>query len=181
MKKIILLIMALIVVPVFPNSIFVFSNVDFDLYYLIGARPTDGTYYPYLSSRGPYTQPGSSTPYFVLLEGFENTTYAHASGFPFDSPVTLPASAQISHWTRTLTPGSPAINTTNSLAQMMFGSTHRYSEFKFFMLDENDNHVLSGNIDPIDLDVPSEMSGFGITITYFPLDGDVFILFDYTP
>lgn len=181
MKKMILLIMALIVAPVFPNSIFVFNNVDFDLYYLIGARPTDGTYYPYLSSRGPYTQPGSSTSYFVLLEGFENTTYAHDSGFPFDSPSTLPASAQISHWERQLTSSSTGIYTSNALAQLMFGSTHRYSEFKFLVLDENDTSVTSGNIDPIDLDVPSEMNGNGITTTYFPLDGDVFILFDYTP
>src|SRR5690606_38821236 len=151
MKKIILLIMALIVAPVFPNSIFVFNNVDFDLYYLIGARPTVGTYYPYLSSRGPYTQPATSTPYFVLLEAFENTTYAHDSGFPLDTPDCPPASAQTSHWTRTLAQGTTAINNTNSLAQMMFGSTHRYSEFNIFMLDENGNHVLSGNIDPIDL------------------------------
>ena len=82
---------------------------------------------------------------------------------------------------KSLTPGSPGINTTNSLAQLMFGSTHRYRDFKFFVQDEFDNIITAGNIDPIDLDSPFELGGNGITTTYFPFGDKVFILFDYTP
>lgn len=176
-----ILLAALFVIPVFSSNIFVYNNLNDSLYYMIGAKPANGNSHPFLYSRGPYTLPYDSTPYFVLLGPMDDTTYYNATGFPFNSPSTLPATAQVSNWVRQLTPISSWINTSNTLAQAMFGTTHRFSEFKFFVKDEFNNVVTSGNIDPFDLEIPSEISGDGITATYLPLDGDVFIVFDYLP
>lgn len=181
MRKFFLLLAALFVIPVFSSNLYVYNNLNDSLYYIIGAQPSSGNSHPFLYSRGPYTTPSSLTPYFVLLGPTNSTTYSNATGFPFNSPSTLPATAQVSNWVRQLTPISSWINTSNTLAQSMFGNTHRFSEFKFFVKDEFDNVIESGNIDPVNLDQPLEIEGTEILTTYFPIDGDVFILFDYLP
>jgi hypothetical protein len=170
MKKIITLLAALFFIPASSNDLYVYNNTSYTLYYKIGARPSDGSFYPFLYSLGPVDG------HFVFLGPASSTAYTNAGGFPFYSPSSSPA---ITTWERRLTSASPWVNTASSLAQSMFGSTHRYSDFKFYVEDSNANVIGSGNIDPIDLDVPLETPlGEDMWTTYLPLGDDVFILFD---
>lgn len=171
MKKFITLLLAILFfIPVSSNDLFVYNNTPYTLYYKIGVAPSDGSGYPFLYSIGPVDG------HFVFLGPNSDTVYTNDDGFPFYSPTSSPT---ITTWERRLTSTSPWINTTSSLAQLMFGSTHRYSEFKFYLEDGNSNGMGSSNLTPIDLDEPFAMPvGEDMWASYLPVDGDVFILFD---
>lgn len=190
MKKIFTLLAALCFIPATPFDLHVYNLTNYDLYYMLGTRPIrSGDTHPFLTSRGNYSEFNSGDLYFVKLGSFEDTEYSN-SGYPYHSTTTVtPASAQVTHWVRTLTPTSPAINTPNHLAQSMFGSTQRFSDFKFYMKDAADNVVSSGNLDKNDTDWNNpngEVHSLGnnMTATYLPLldnSGevtDIFVLFD---
>lgn len=169
MKYFITLLAVLFFVPVYPRDLYVYNNMSSTLFYKIGARPANGNYYPLLYSKGPMGD-------FVSLQPLSSATYSNATGFPFYSPNSVPI---IITWERMLTATSIPINTTSTLAQNLFGTTHRYSQFKFYIEDSNGIVIGSGNIDPIDLDNPlGTPLGENIYTTYFPLGDDVFVLFD---
>lgn len=188
MKKFFVLLAVLSFIPATPFNVHVYNNTIYDLYYMLGTRPkSSGVFYPSLMSRGNYPEAYGTNLYFVKLGFFENTVYSN-SGYPYDSTVS-PASAQVTHWVRVLTATSSPINTSNSLAQSLFGATQRYSDFKFYMKDSLDNVITSGNLDrnytnwndPLGAEISL---GGGMWTTYLPLLDendevtDIFVLFD---
>lgn len=178
MKKFIILFTTLFFVPASSSDLYVYNNSSYHLFYMLGVKPISWWTHPFLYSRGNYPEPYGTNLYFAYLAPTDNTVYSNSGGFPFDATSVSPVSAQITHWVRQLTPSSSWVNTTNSLAQTLFGTTHRFCAFKFYITDGEDV-ITSGDIDPIDLDEPLEQDiGDDMLGTYFPLDGDVFILID---
>ena len=169
MNRFITLLAVLFVVPVSSSDLNVYNNISHSLYYKIGAKPSNGNNYPKLNSLGP-------TGHFVFLGPLSNTVYTNSGGFPFHSPSSSP---MITTWERQLTATSAPVNTASTLVQSLFGATHRYSEFKFYVEDSNANTIGSGNIDPaFDVEILETYLTEDILTTYLLIDGDVFILFD---
>lgn len=170
MNRFITLLAILFVVPVSSRDLHVYNNLlTSTLYYKIGAKPSNGNSYPKLYSLGP-------AGHFVSLGPLSITVYTNSVGFPFYSPTSSPV---ITTWQRQLTATSTPVNTASSLAQTLFGATHRYSEFKFYVEDSNANIIGSGNIDPpFDIELAETYLTEDILTTYIALDGNVFILFD---
>lgn len=152
--------------PVSSNELHVYNNLtSATLYYKIGAKPSNGNDYPRLFSLGP-------TGHFVFLGPNSSTIYTNSGGFPFHSPSSSPV---ITTWERQLTATSAPVNTASCLAQSLFGATHRYCAFKFSVEDSNGISIGSGNIDPLDLDTPTQTPlGENMEVTFFPFpNGDV--------
>lgn len=174
MNRFITLLAVLFVLPVSSGQIHVYNNLlSATLYYKIGAKPLNGNAYPRLYSLGP------TVGHFVSLGPSTYTLYENPLGFPFSSSASSPV---ITTWERQLTATSTPINTASALAQTLFGATHGYSQFKFNVENGNGISIGSGNIDPLDLTIPSQANfGENMTMiaTYFPFEnGDVAILID---
>lgn len=171
MKYLITLLALIFFIPASPNGLHVYNNTSsYMLYYKIGAKPSNGNAYPVLYSMG-------LTGHFVSLGPLLDTSYINAGGFPFYSPTSMPI---ITTWERQLNATSTPINTLSPLAQTLFGATHRYSQFKFYVEDNNGIVIGSGNVDPVNLTIPTQNSiGNGLWVSYFPTDdGSVHILLD---
>lgn len=188
MKKFFILVAVLSFIPATPFNVYVYNNTtNYDLYYMLGTRPKNsGAFYPHLISRGNFPEAyGGTNLYFVKLGFLESTIYSN-SGYPYNATVS-PASAQVTHWVRALTATSSPINTSNSLAQSLFGATQRYSDFKFYLKNSLGDVIGSGNLDRSytnwkdSSQIPLDN---GIQTTYIPLLDendevtDIFILFD---
>ncbi len=169
MKYFITLLAVLFFVPASPSNLEIYNNTTSNLYYKIGARPSNGNMYPLLYSLGP-------TGHFLFLSSGTGTSYMNVGGFPFYSPTSLPI---ITNWERQLTATSTPVNTASSIAQSIFGATHRYCQFKFYIENSSGIVTSSGNLDPLNLDNSYELDlADNIRATYIPVGQNVFILFD---
>lgn len=188
MKKFFLLLAVLFFVPVTPHDLHVYNNTSNYLYYILGTKPNNSNAFPRLYSRGNYTEAYGPNLYFTMLTPMDYAVYTNSGGgFPFNATGALPTSATVTHWVRLLTATSTPVNTSNTLAQSMFGTSQRYAEFKFYVKDSSDDLVIgSGNIDPTNLDEPLQIPlGEDMITTYYPVFDDdtgeltdVFILLD---
>lgn len=182
MKKIFSLLLAMSFLTANAYNVEVYNNLlTSNLYYSLITHPNTGANYPRVVSVGSYPAFGGTVPYFSLLGPIQNVQYANPGGYPYNSPGTTPASANITHWVRNISATSPSINTANPLAQSLFGGSYRFTQIKFYFTDALGNLSYNGNFHPEDLENPNpQVRDFAenMSASYFNVNGDIFILFD---